>query len=117
MQAEKLGVQKVEATASGGKVKFTSSTQVDPLTLVRLVQLDSKRYGFGGPDELRFRFDTVGAHERIAFVEALLAKLAGPPPSPAGSRPASLKVPQAPAAKNQPAPTRPQSGIRNRYGK
>ncbi|MES2605400.1 MAG: TRCF domain-containing protein, partial [Pseudomonadota bacterium] len=113
MQAEKLGIQRVEATASGGKVKFASSTKIDPLTLVRLVQFESKRYAFGGPDELRFKLDSIEARERIAFVEALLAKLASPPPpAPAGnfrsesltaSKPASLKTPQ--------------PGNRNRYGR
>jgi transcription-repair coupling factor (superfamily II helicase) len=76
--AEKLGIQKIEANATGGKLKIMGTTTIDPLTLVRLVQLDSKHYNFGGPDELRFKQDMPSASQRIGFVEALLAKLAFP---------------------------------------
>jgi len=79
MQADKIGIQKIEATANGGKLKFHSATAVDPMALVKLVQMEPKRYGFGGPDEFRFRVDTTDARERIAFIEALLAKLTNPP--------------------------------------
>jgi transcription-repair coupling factor (superfamily II helicase) len=78
LQAEKLGIQKIEGNATGGKLKITGATSIDPLTLVRLVQLDSKHYNFGGPDELRFKQDMPSALQRIGFVEALLAKLAKP---------------------------------------
>jgi hypothetical protein len=44
-----------------------------------LVQTDSKHYAFGGPDELRFRYDMPETPQRIGVVEALLAKLANPP--------------------------------------
>ncbi|HTR01069.1 MAG TPA: transcription-repair coupling factor [Candidatus Acidoferrum sp.] len=94
LAAEKLGIRKIEASAAGGKLKFAAGTAIDPLTLVRLVQVESKRYAFGGPDELRFKLDNVDGAQRIAFVEALLAKLVNPPPAPP-VKPASLKQPAA----------------------
>ena len=94
MSAEKLGIQKIEASSQSGKLKFTANTPIDPLVLVRLVQMESKRYSLGGADELRFRIDLPDSSSRIAFVESLLAKLANPPPAPA-AKPASLKQPAA----------------------
>ncbi len=103
LQAEKLGIQKIEMSATGGKIKFAGTTSIDPLTLVRLVQFESKVYSFGGPDELRFRLESSDAKQRIAIVEALLAKLANPaPPAKPPIIPASLKLPVA--------------GNRNRHG-
>jgi len=68
---------------------------VDPLALVKLVQLEPKRYAFGGPDELRFRVDNTEARERIAFIEALLAKLASPQPAPTAAKGGSAHGKQA----------------------
>ena len=95
MQAEKIGIQKIESTSNSGKVKFHSKTGVDPLALVKLVQLEPKRYAFGGPDELRFRVDNTEARERIAFIEALLAKLASPQPAPTAAKGGSAHGKQA----------------------
>lgn len=102
MKAEKLGINKLEAAGAGGKVKFGPNTTIDPLVLVRMVQMDTKRYSFGAPDELRFRLETQDARERIAFVDALLAKLTQPAPAPnkAPVVPASLKAPK-PMSRNR----------------
>ncbi len=103
LQAEKLGIQKIEMSNTGGKIKFAGNTVIDPLTLVHMVQFESKLYSFGGPDELRFRMESLDAKQRIAFVEALLAKLANPAPAAKPPvKPASLKLPLA--------------GNRNRHG-
>ncbi len=73
--AEKLGILKIEAHATGGKLRFSQDTPVEPLALVRLVQKESNRYSLGGASELKFRQETVLPTERINFVELLLAKL------------------------------------------
>jgi len=73
--AETLGIVRIEASLSGGKLRFAPDTPVDPLTLVRLVQKESNRYSLGSANELKFRVETRQAQERLTMVEQLLAKL------------------------------------------
>jgi len=73
--AEALGIVRIEATATGGKLRFTQDTQIDPLTLVKLVQKESTRYSLGSANELKFRQETRQPQERLAMVEQLLARL------------------------------------------
>ena len=84
--AEKLGIVKIEASGSGGKLRFAADTQVDPLSLVRLVQRESNRYSLGGANELKFRQDTATAQDRITMIEQLLTKLATPPAATAAGK-------------------------------
>jgi len=76
--AETLGIDKIEASANGGKLRFTASTNVDPMRLVNLVQKQSSRYAFSGATELRFRAETQSAHDRITMVEQVLHTLGAP---------------------------------------
>ncbi len=73
--AEKLGITKIEAHATGGKLRFGSDTPVDPFILVTLVQKESKRYSLSGASELKFKQETAQPPERIKMVESLLIKL------------------------------------------
>ena len=75
LRAEALGIVKIEASATGGKLRFSQDTPVDPMLLVRLVQKESKRYSLGGTNELKFRIETGTAEERIAMVDKLLGRL------------------------------------------
>jgi len=73
--AEALGIVRIDASATGGKLRFAQDTQIDPLTLVKLVQKESNRYSLGSANELKFRQETRQAQERLAMVEQLLARL------------------------------------------
>ena len=80
VMAEPLGIARIEATASGGLLEFGSSTRVDPLTIVDLVQHDPRRYRLDGGTRLRFTEQTTDAEARIVCVERLVARLASPAP-------------------------------------
>jgi transcription-repair coupling factor (superfamily II helicase) len=80
VMAEPLGIARIEATASGGLLEFGSSTRVDPLTIVDLVQHDPRRYRLDGGTRLRFNEQTTDAEARIVCVERLVARLASPAP-------------------------------------
>jgi len=73
LRAQQLGIDRIEATASGGKLRFAADTRVDPLAIVQLVQKQSSRYALAGPNELRFRHDSHSAAQRIAAVDQLLS--------------------------------------------
>ncbi len=81
--AQALGVVRIEATASGGLVEFGTTTRVDPLTIVDLVQQDPRRYRLDGGTRLRFTEHTSDAATRIDCIEQLVARL---------GRPASMQV-------------------------
>src|SRR5690606_36867175 len=78
LRAEQLGIAKIEAAASGGKIRFASDTRIDPLNIVRLVQQESNRYSLAGATELKFRMETTQPQDRIAMIDKLLARLAPP---------------------------------------
>jgi transcription-repair coupling factor (superfamily II helicase) len=84
--AEKLGIVKIEASGSGGKLRFTQDTMIDPMILVRLVQKESNRYSLGGANELKFRVETQTPQDRIAMIELLLTKLSSQPAATGGQR-------------------------------
>jgi transcription-repair coupling factor (superfamily II helicase) len=79
--SEDLGIDKIEASAAGGKVRFSATTRVDPLTIVRLIQKQPGRFSLAGPNELRFKQETHTAEQRIALVEQVLATLGTSPDS------------------------------------
>lgn len=74
-RAEQLGVARIEAGENRGRVIFNSATQVDPLTLVTLIQKSPQYYRLDGSDTLRFEFPMETIEQRFEKVEALLTTL------------------------------------------
>jgi len=75
LYAESLGIQKIETNVRFGKVIFTNDTVVDPYSIVKLVQDNSRVYSLSGATELKFRHDLDDARDRIDFVKQLLDTL------------------------------------------
>ena len=73
--AEKLGVAKIEAGPQGGRIEFGAETQVDPLTIVKMVQSQPQNYRLDGADKLKFMLESEQHDERIKIVETLLKQL------------------------------------------
>ena len=76
LQAQALGIGKIEAGPRGGRIHFEQETPVDPMTLVRIVQSDPRCYRLEAGNQLRFEAALLTAEERIAFVGAVLEQLA-----------------------------------------
>lgn len=74
-RAEQLGISKIEAGESRGRVLFDGSTQVDPLTLVNLIQTSPKHYRLDGSDTLRFELPMESVDKRFQQLEKLLSTL------------------------------------------
>jgi len=74
-RADQLGISKIEAGESRGRVLFSSSTQVDPLTLVNLIQTSPKYYRLDGSDTLRFELPMESVDKRFQQLENLLSTL------------------------------------------
>ncbi|MGH8352266.1 MAG: transcription-repair coupling factor, partial [Pseudomonas sp.] len=75
LQAEQLGIKKVDAGPQGGRIEFAADTQVDPLVLIKLIQGQPKRYKFEGATQFKFQVPMERPEERFNTLEALLERL------------------------------------------
>ena len=73
--AQKAGIAKVDAGPNGGKLEFGASTNVNPLTIVQMVQSQPQIYRLEGADKLRFTLELENYDERIEAVNALIHQL------------------------------------------
>lgn len=75
IQAQLLGIKKVEASDTGGKLEFADETAIEPITLVQLVQTKPATYQLAGATALKFAEDCSNYENRFDFVEQLLKDL------------------------------------------
>ena len=75
LQAQHMGITKIEANATGGGVSFGNNTKVEPITIVQLVQQQPDRYRFQGASEMRFSAPMLTSELRINTVQKLLETL------------------------------------------
>ena len=75
LQATPLGVRKIEAGVSGGRIVFHPEPDVDPGSVIRLVQSEPGRFRLEGAERLRFAGDFPDAASRVEAVRRLLESL------------------------------------------
>ncbi len=75
LQADQLGIKKVDAGPQGGRIEFAADTCVDPLTLIKLIQSQPKRYKFEGATLFKFQVPMERPEERFNTLEALFERL------------------------------------------
>ena len=73
--AHSLGVEKAQAGASGGMLRFGERAVVDPLALVNLVEDEAEHYSLDGPYKLRFVWQCSEDEALLQNLEALLLRL------------------------------------------
>lgn len=76
LQAEKLGITKIDAGPQGGRIEFSADTSVDPMVLIKLIQSQPNRYKFEGATVFKFQVPMERPEERFNTLEALLERLA-----------------------------------------
>ena len=72
LQATTLGVEKLEASAVGGRIEFSADTRVDPLSIVKLVQTQPHIFRLEGANKLKFKLDLELADDRLNTITRLL---------------------------------------------
>ncbi|CAA0119962.1 Transcription-repair-coupling factor [Halioglobus japonicus] len=82
LRAQDLGIRTIEAGPEGGSIDFKSTTPVNPLSLVELVQSDPRSYKLAGATRLRFEKELADLQERYLFLEQLMDSLATTPGEP-----------------------------------
>lgn len=75
LQAEKLGIVKIEANDKMGRFEFTDHPNIKPEKIIKLIQTKSLRYGLEGAKKLRFNLDPHEPKQRIQLVENILKEI------------------------------------------
>ncbi len=75
LQAEALGIVKVDAGKEWARLEFGSSTPVDPLVLVKKVQSAPDQYRLEGANSFRFRLKDTSTSGKLDGISSLLGEL------------------------------------------
>jgi transcription-repair coupling factor (superfamily II helicase) len=75
LKAVPLGISKIDAGGDNGRLVFGPDPDVDPTTIIKLIQTQPQHYSLDGSDKIRFRFPMDSADQRFATVGALLEQL------------------------------------------
>ena len=75
LQATALGIRKLVLGAEGGRLQFEAKPNVDPMTVIRLIQGQPRHYKMDGPDKLRIALDLPDAAARFNAARGLLTAL------------------------------------------
>ncbi|MEX2132066.1 MAG: transcription-repair coupling factor [Pseudohongiellaceae bacterium] len=74
LQAQKLGIRKIDANIQTGRVEFGRHTGVDPLSIVELVQDQPQRYKLTAANQLQFMHQAENPELKLDFIAAMLQK-------------------------------------------
>jgi transcription-repair coupling factor (superfamily II helicase) len=72
LQAQIVGIKKVEGNAVGGVIEFSQETQINPSFIIQLLQSQPKIYRMDGPQKLKFNVPTQSAKDRLQLVADML---------------------------------------------
>jgi len=75
LQATALGIRKLDLGPSSGRLQFESKPNVDPMTVIRLIQSQPKHYVMDGPEKLKLKLELPEAAARVQAARGLLAAL------------------------------------------
>lgn len=74
-QADKMGLKKIEANATGGRLIFSAEPKINAEQLITLIQTQAQVYKFDGADKLRFIKPLETTEQKFDFVSQLLVRL------------------------------------------
>ncbi|WP_269790479.1 transcription-repair coupling factor [Stenotrophomonas sp. Iso1] len=75
LQANELGIRKLELGENGGRIVFESKPNIDPMAVIQLIQKQPKLYQMDGPDKLRIKHPLPESADRFNAARALLTTL------------------------------------------
>lgn len=76
LNAESLGIEKLDAGPTAGKIDFSKEPKVDPMAIIKMVQTQPQKYQLAGANSLKFMHDMEQTEARISAVELLVDSLA-----------------------------------------
>ena len=75
LMATPLGIRKLDFGANGGRIVFRENPEIDPMTIIKLIQRLPRVYKLDGQDKLKITLDLPGATERIRSAQEVLVVL------------------------------------------
>ncbi len=75
LRATPLGIRKLDLGANGGRILFTAQPNLDPMTIIKLIQTQPRTYALDGQDKLKIKMELPGAAERISTASRLIELL------------------------------------------
>ncbi len=75
LMATPLGIRKLDFGANGGRIVFREKPEVEPMTIIKLIQQLPRVYKLDGQDKLKVVLDLPGASERIRSAQEVLVLL------------------------------------------
>ncbi len=75
LQANALGIRKLELGENGGRIVFDAKPDIDPMAVIQLIQKQPKLYTMEGPDKLRIRHPLPLPEDRFSAAKAMLLTL------------------------------------------
>ena len=75
LMATPLGIRKLDFGANGGRIVFREKPDVDPMTIIKLIQRLPRVYKLDGQDKLKITLDLPGATERLRSAQEVLVLL------------------------------------------
>ncbi len=75
LQATALGIRKIDLGANGGRLQFNAKPDIDPMSVIRMIQGQPKTYQMDGSDKLRIKLELPDAAARFNAARGLLTTL------------------------------------------
>ncbi len=75
LMATDLGIRKLDLGPTGGRLQFESKPNVDPMSVIQLIQKQSQHYAMDGPEKLRIKLELPDATSRLLAARGLLSVL------------------------------------------
>ncbi|MCF7751076.1 transcription-repair coupling factor [Bacillus subtilis subsp. subtilis] len=75
LQANTLGMRKLELGENGGRIVFEAKPAIDPMAVIQMIQKQPKLYSMDGPDKLRIKHPLPLPEDRFSAAKALLLTL------------------------------------------
>ncbi|MDR6842316.1 transcription-repair coupling factor [Pseudoxanthomonas sacheonensis] len=76
LTATAMGIRKLDLGENGGRIVFESQPNIDPMSVIQMIQKQPKLYSMDGPDKLRIKLPLPEAADRFNAARGLLAALA-----------------------------------------
>ena len=75
LDATALGIRKLDIGEKNGRIQFVEKPNVDPMSVIRLIQGQPKHYRMDGPDKLRITLELPDAASRFSAARGLIMTL------------------------------------------
>jgi transcription-repair coupling factor (superfamily II helicase) len=75
LRAVDYGIKKIDANVSSGRIEFSQTTSVDPMSLVQLIQDEPQTYKLGSANQLQFKHGCEMPDGKLEFISGVLDKM------------------------------------------